>query len=70
MPGKLRLRWTGPYWIVKADNGTYQLGTLSGEVLTQWANVHFRLKPYYGKMPANLFMSGQTSGDVPTSTRT
>jgi hypothetical protein len=33
MPGKLRLRWTGPYWIVKADNGTYQLGTLSGEVL-------------------------------------
>jgi hypothetical protein len=22
MPGKLRLWWTGPYWIVKADNGT------------------------------------------------
>jgi hypothetical protein len=20
MPGKLRLRWTGPYWIVKSDN--------------------------------------------------
>jgi hypothetical protein len=30
MPGKLRLRWTGPYWIVKSENGTYQLGTLSG----------------------------------------
>jgi hypothetical protein len=73
MAGKLRLRWTGPYWIVKADNGTYQLGTLSGEVLPQWAN-GFRLKPYYGKMPANPFRStavpGQTSGDAPTGTRT
>jgi hypothetical protein len=69
MLGKLLLRWTGPYWIVKADNGTYQLGTLSGEVLSQWANA-FRLKRYYGKMPANPFMSGQTSSDVPTSTRT
>jgi hypothetical protein len=73
MPGKLRLRWTGPYWIVKSNNGTYQLGTLSGEVLPQWAN-GFRLKPYYGKMPANPFIStevsGQTSGDAPTGTRT
>jgi hypothetical protein len=73
MPGKLRLRWTGPYWIVKADNGTYQLGTLSGEVLPQWAN-GFRLKPYYGKMLANPFrsttVSGQTSGDAPIGTRT
>jgi hypothetical protein len=74
MPGKLRLRWTGPYWIMKADNGTYQLGTVSGEVLPQWAN-GFRLKPYYGKMPDNPFRSaevpGQTSGDVvsPTGTR-
>jgi hypothetical protein len=69
MPGKLRLRWTGPYWIVKTDNGTYQLGTLSGEVLPQWAN-GFRLKPYYGKMPANPFLSGRTSGDAPDDTRT
>jgi hypothetical protein len=74
MPGKLRLRWAGPYWIVKADNGMYQLGTLSGEMLPQWAN-GFRLKPYYGKMPANPFkvaeVPGQTSGDAvfPTSTR-
>jgi hypothetical protein len=74
MLGKLRLRWTGPYWIVKADNGTYQLGTISGEVLPQWAN-GFRLKPYYGKMPTNPFRSaevpGQTSGDVvsPIGTR-
>jgi hypothetical protein len=69
MPGKLRLRWTGPYWIVKADNGMYQLGTFSGEVLPQWAN-GFRLKPYYGKMPVNPFMSGRTSGDAPADTRT
>jgi hypothetical protein len=33
MPEKLRLRWTGPYWIVNEDSGTYELGTLSGEVL-------------------------------------
>jgi hypothetical protein len=74
MPGKLRLRWTGPYWIVKADNGTYQLGTLYGEVLPQWAN-GFRLKPYYGKMPANPFRAAEmprqtSSGAVfPTGTR-
>jgi hypothetical protein len=69
MPGKLQLRWTGPYWIVKADNGTYQLGTLFGEVLPQWAN-GFRLKPYYRKMPTNPFMSRETSPDVSTGTRT
>jgi hypothetical protein len=23
MPGKLRLRWTGPYWILKEENGMY-----------------------------------------------
>jgi hypothetical protein len=33
MPGKLRLRWTGPYWIVNME----------GEVLPQWAN-GFHLK--------------------------
>jgi hypothetical protein len=73
MPGKLRLRWTGPYWIVKSDNGMYQLGTPSREVLPQWAN-GFRLKPYYGKMPANPFastvVSGTMSGDVSTNTQT
>jgi hypothetical protein len=73
MPGKLWLRWTRPYWIVKSDNGTYQLGILSREVLPQWAN-GFHLKPYYGKMPPNPFMSttgsGVTSGDVPTNTKT
>jgi hypothetical protein len=35
MLGKLGLRWMGPYWILNEENGTYQLGTLSGEVVTQ-----------------------------------
>jgi hypothetical protein len=69
MPGKLQLRWTGPYWIVNEESDTYQLGTLSGEVLPQWAN-GFRLKPYYKKLPPNPFMSMKgseaTSEDVPT----
>jgi hypothetical protein len=64
MPGKLKLRWTGPYWIVNANNGTYQLGTVSDEVLPQWAN-RFRLKLYYGKMPPNPFNS--TKGSEVTS---
>jgi hypothetical protein len=33
MPSKLQLCWTGPYWILHEENGTYQLGTLSGEVV-------------------------------------
>jgi hypothetical protein len=72
MPGKLRLRWTGPYWIVNEEGGTYQLGTLSGGVLPQWAN-GFRLKPYYGKVTPNPFIptngSGATSEDVPTTNK-
>ena len=35
MPGKLRFRWTGPYWIVDNKNGTYQVGTLAGEKLSR-----------------------------------
>ena len=35
MPGKLRFRWTGPYWIVAAEKGTFTLGTLAGEILPQ-----------------------------------
>ena len=54
MPGKLRFRWTGPFWITKEYNASYQLGTLSGEVIGKWAN-GFRLKPYKGHMPANPF---------------
>ena len=35
MPGKLRFRWTRPFWIVGSKNGTYQVGTLLGEILTK-----------------------------------
>ena len=58
MPGKLRFRWTGPYWIVGAEQGTFQLGTLAGEVLQQKVN-GFRLKPYLGPTPPNPFPAGQ-----------
>ena len=54
MMGKLRFRWTGPFWITKEYNGSYQLGSLSGEVIGKWAN-GFRLKPYKGHMPTNPF---------------
>ena len=55
MPGKLRYRWTGPVWIINSKNGTYQLGSLTGEVLPKWVN-GFRLKPYLGDMPVNPFI--------------
>ena len=54
MPGKLRFRWTGPFWITREFNGSYQLGTLAGELLSKWVN-GFRLKPYKGQMPENPF---------------
>ena len=54
MPAKLRFRWTGLYWIVGAENGTFQLGTLAGEVLRQKVN-GFRLKTYLGPIPPNPF---------------
>ena len=58
MPGKLRFRWIGPYWIVGAEHNTFQLGTLVGEVLRQKLN-GFRLKSYLGPMPPNPFPAGQ-----------
>ena len=42
MPSKLRYRWTRLVWIVNSKNGTYQLGTLAGEILPKWVN-GFRL---------------------------
>ena len=54
MLGKLLFWWTGPYWIIDAIKGTYQLGTLAGEVLPKWGN-GFRLKPYAGPTPPNPF---------------
>ena len=65
MPGKLRFRWTGPYWITREFNGSYQLGTLAGEVLGKWVN-GFRLKPYHGPMPRNPFE--QTKADTELDT--
>ena len=54
MPGKLRFRWTRPYWIIDIKNGMYQVGTLAGEKVPKWIN-GFRLKPYQGEMPENPF---------------
>ena len=54
MPGKLRFRWTGPYWIVATEKGTFTLGTLAGETLPQKVN-GYRLKPYTGPTPPNPF---------------
>ena len=54
MPGELRFRWTGPYWIVAAEKGSFQLGTLAREILSQKVN-GFRLKSYLGPTPPNPF---------------
>ena len=70
MPGKLRFRWTGPYWITREFNGSYQLGTLAGEVLGKWVN-GFRLKPYKGPMPKNPFeRRADTESDAGKPTKT
>ena len=38
MLGKLQFRWTGPFWVTKEFNGSYQIGTLAGELLSKWVN--------------------------------
>ena len=60
MPGKLRFRWTGPFWVTKEFNGFYQLGKLPRELLSKWVN-GFRLKPYKGWMPENPFKEAEDS---------
>ena len=62
MPGKLWFRWTGPFWITKEYNGSYQLGTLAGEILGKWVN-GFRLKPYKGPMPKTPFRKDEDPQD-------
>ena len=62
MLGKLRFCWTGPYWIVGTENGTFQLGILAGEVLRKKVN-GFRLKPYLGPTPPNLFQDEQNNAE-------
>ena len=64
MPGKLRFRWTGPFWIIDEFNGTFQLGTLAGDIVKSWAN-GFRLRPYRGTTPPNPF----TEPHGPTESR-
>ena len=54
MSGKLRFRWTGPFFITREYNGSYQLGMLAGELLRKWVN-GFLLKPYKGQIPENPF---------------
>ena len=61
MPGKLRFRWTGPFWIIDEFNGTFQLGTLAGEIVKSWVN-GFRLRPYQGSTPVNPFTESHDTG--------
>jgi hypothetical protein len=32
MPGKLKLRWSGPFWILNVQDDTYQLENLQGDI--------------------------------------
>ena len=54
MPFKPRFQWTEPDWIIGVENSTFELGTLTGEILQQKVNV-FRLTPYSGPTPPNPF---------------
>lgn len=59
-PRKLKLRWTGPYWIIqKFYDGTFLLGTLSGEWFAKPIN-GYRLRPYHGPMPPYAFHDEET----------
>ena len=76
MPGKLRFRWISPFWVTKEFVGSYQLGTLAGELLSKWVN-DFRLKPYKARMLENPFKETENprstkgwseTGDTPVVT--
>ena len=69
MPGKLRFRWTGPFWIIDEFNGTFQLGTLANDIVQSWVN-GFRLKPYHGTVPPNPFAKSRHDTDQPTTDNT
>ena len=69
MPGKLRFQWTGLDWIIGVENGAFELGTLTIEILRQKVNV-FRLTPYSGPTPPNPFKNsteliGEDVGPLP-----
>ena len=60
MPGKLHFHWTGLYYIIATEKGTFTIGTLAGEILPQKVN-EFRLKPYAGPPPPNPFEISKNS---------
>ena len=66
IPGKLRFRWTDPFWIIDEFNGMFQLGTLVGDIVRSWVN-GFRLKPYHGTIPPNPFTKQHLGTDQPTT---
>ena len=54
MPRKLKLRWSGPYWILKEYHDAFQLGTQDGQILPAWVN-GFWIRPYHGLLLPNPF---------------
>ena len=54
IPGKLRFQWTGPFKIIDEFNDTFQLGTLTGDIVQCWIN-GFRRRTYHGTTPPNPF---------------
>ena len=68
MPGKLRFGWIDPFCVTKEFNGSYQLGTLSGELLIKWVN-GFWLKPYKGRMPENPFIKLENPWNTESRTK-
>ena len=66
VPGKLRFRWTWPFWILNNHNVTYQVNTLLGKIMPKWVN-GFRLKPYKRSMPENPFQVGVETNNPPTT---
>ena len=64
LPGKLQLRWIGPFWIVqKIGDGTFILGQIDGTINPKAVN-GYRLKPYFGQMPPYPFFNTEPTADV------
>ena len=79
LPGKLKLRWIGPFWIVqKFGDNTFLLGQIDGTINPKAVNGYW-LKPYFGQMPpcpfteadssASFFKTSSTSQFILCSTR-
>ena len=65
MSGKLKLRWSGPFWITNTRASAFQLGTLDDQVLPVWVN-GFWCKPYNGAVPPNPFICSHPIEADPT----